>query len=213
MKSFYSSSVIYDILHTFGELTEEAQHNTKYAKWKAAYIHNCLKNGETPISGPMTSDNNTGEESNGLGSEGPEGSEAQQSLEDNENISTGTNENVTPVQTPDDNISPVNENEINRPTITPPTAEEILDNPNKLPSPPVEEEKPGGFEPFVPSAQPNPFYTSVLPVSDIQLTPDQMIKAQKFCKYAGSALNYDDVKTAIDNLHKALKLLTTGQES
>ena len=24
----------------------------KYAKWKATYIHNCLKNGETPIAGP-----------------------------------------------------------------------------------------------------------------------------------------------------------------
>ena len=34
----------------------EAQHNSKYAKWKAAYIHNCLKNGETPIAGPMPSE-------------------------------------------------------------------------------------------------------------------------------------------------------------
>ena len=25
----------------------------KYAKWKAAYINNCLKNGETPIPGPV----------------------------------------------------------------------------------------------------------------------------------------------------------------
>lgn len=25
----------------------------KYARWKATYIHNCLKNGETPQSGPV----------------------------------------------------------------------------------------------------------------------------------------------------------------
>lgn len=28
-------------------------HHQKYAKWKAAYIHKCLKNGETPVAGPV----------------------------------------------------------------------------------------------------------------------------------------------------------------
>lgn len=51
--------------------------------------------------------------------------------------------------------------------------------------------------------QPNP---------NVKLTADQMAKAQKYCKYAGSALNYDDVKSAIDNLEKALHLLSTGEE-
>ena len=53
VKAFYTSGIIYDLLQTFGELTEEVLHNRKYAKWKASYIHNCLKNGETPIPGPM----------------------------------------------------------------------------------------------------------------------------------------------------------------
>ena len=26
----------------------------KYAKWKAAYIHQCLQTGQTPIPGPLT---------------------------------------------------------------------------------------------------------------------------------------------------------------
>jgi len=34
----------------------QIENNRKYAKWKAAYIHNCLKNGETPISGPLPED-------------------------------------------------------------------------------------------------------------------------------------------------------------
>lgn len=38
-------------------------------------------------------------------------------------------------------------------------------------------------------------------------------KAMKFCKYASSALQYEDPTTAIDNLTKALKLLTTGKAS
>lgn len=39
---------------TFGELSEEATDKRKYSKFKAAYIHTCLKNGETPVPGPPT---------------------------------------------------------------------------------------------------------------------------------------------------------------
>jgi vacuolar protein sorting-associated protein VTA1 len=46
----------------------------------------------------------------------------------------------------------------------------------------------------------------------VKLNPEQMTKAQKYCKWAGSALSYDDVPTAITNLQKALKLLQTGQD-
>lgn len=31
----------------------QIEKNKKYAKWKAAYIHKCLRNGETPIAGPL----------------------------------------------------------------------------------------------------------------------------------------------------------------
>lgn len=44
------------------------------------------------------------------------------------------------------------------------------------------------------------------------LTTDQIQKAQKYSKYATSALNYDDVKTAVENLQKALNLLQFGKE-
>lgn len=50
-------------------------------------------------------------------------------------------------------------------------------------------------------------------VGNVVLNAEQMSKAQKYIKWAGSACNYDDVPTAIDNLHKALRLLTTGQDS
>ncbi|XP_037821866.1 vacuolar protein sorting-associated protein VTA1 homolog [Lucilia sericata] len=189
VKAFYSCGVIYDVLQTFGELSEEALHNRKYAKWKAAYIHNCLKNGEVPIPGPMQEQN-----------------------EDEENVNE-TNEgdetnNESPVDTePQDNAN-AESGESDRPTV-----EDILNNPDKLPSPPMEEEKPGGFEPFVPPAQPHPVYTVPQPAADLKITPEQMLKAQKYCKYAGSALNYDDVKTAIENLQKALTLLTTGVDN
>ena len=53
VKMFYSAGVLFDILETFGDLPPEAGHYRKYAKMKAAYIHNCLKNGETPVAGPL----------------------------------------------------------------------------------------------------------------------------------------------------------------
>ncbi|KAH8239377.1 hypothetical protein KR032_003737 [Drosophila birchii] len=199
VKAFYSSGVLYDILQTFGELSEEALHNRKYAKWKAAYIHNCLKNGETPIPGPL-----------------PDDDEAELEGEENANASADASpEDAAGAAAP----SPFQPEAPSSPpsNVTPPTAEEVLDNPNKLPSPPEDEEKPGGFEPYVPTGQPHPataatIYQPIVPVAGVQITPDQMITAQKYCKYAGSALNYDDVKTAIENLQKALKLLSTGSE-
>lgn len=53
VKAFYTAGFLMDVLTTFGEQTEEVQQNCKYAKWKAAYIHNCLRNGETPVPGPL----------------------------------------------------------------------------------------------------------------------------------------------------------------
>lgn len=213
MKAFYSSGVLYDILLTFGELSEEALHNRKYAKYKAAYIHNCLKNGETPIPGPFPDDEDTSE----LGGDAA-GGNTEDGAAGGSNDGAGTS--ATPPEDSPTELKPEDEQPVQpsspsppAPRITPPTAEEVLQNPNKLPSPPVEEEKPGGFEPYVPTAQPNAaIYQPIVPVAGVQITPDQMITAQKYCKYAGSALNYDDVKTAIENLQKALKLLSTGSE-
>jgi len=44
-----------DVLSVFGDVSEEITNTQKYAKWKATYIHNCMKNGETPIPGPTES--------------------------------------------------------------------------------------------------------------------------------------------------------------
>ena len=44
--------MLMDILTQFSELSDEVQHKRKYAKWKAAHIHACLKNGEKPHAGP-----------------------------------------------------------------------------------------------------------------------------------------------------------------
>lgn len=53
---------------------------------------------------------------------------------------------------------------------------------------------------------------NVFLLGDVRLTPEDFARAQKYCKYAGSALQYEDVGTAVQNLQKALRLLTTGRE-
>jgi vacuolar protein sorting-associated protein VTA1 len=83
----------------------------------------------------------------------------------------------------------------------------------RAPSPPREpEEKLHGFTPFDPSTSNIPIPSSANAAPD-SLSPEQLLKAQKYIKYAGSALTYDDVPTAIENLQKSLRLLTTGQDS
>lgn len=84
------------------------------------------------------------------------------------------------------------------------------------PVPYTPDPNPGGFVPYEPSGnnppQPLPLYGDSSSTTVAKLSPDQVAKAQKYCKWASSALNYDDVKTAIDNLRYALQLLQTGQD-
>jgi len=162
VKSFYSAGILFDVMPTFGEVTPEVAHYRKYSKMKAAYIHNCLKNGETPIAGPLV-----GEEEE---------------------------------DAPEANVQPV-----------PP--------PHLQPSQPPE----AHFQPYAPRPQdPSPappaqqFSSMDLgqPTSSggSTLSYDQITRAQKLCKFAISALDYQDTATAIDNLNKAIHLCKTGQE-
>ena len=57
----------------------------------------------------------------------------------------------------------------------------------------------------VPAAAPAAAVVPTQPSST--LSPEDSEKAQKYCRFAASALQYEDVKTAIENLHKALALL------
>ncbi|CAL8237135.1 unnamed protein product, partial [Boreogadus saida] len=66
IKSFYTSSLLFDVLSVFGELSEENIQQRKYARWKATYIHTCLKEGETPVAGPLAMEGEEGLLSVGL---------------------------------------------------------------------------------------------------------------------------------------------------
>lgn len=188
---------------TFGEPTEEVLQNRKYAKWKAAYIHRCLKEGETPIPGPMPG-----------GEEGEDG-------EGEEGGAGASGYNPTPQPPPPTmgftatGYDPIPPPEAYNPPGPQGGGSPVDINPDQLPTPPSEPTKPpGGFKPYVPPSN-APVETYELPAavaSNVSLTLEQTTMAQKYCKFASNSLNFGDLKSAVENLHKALRLIQTGQE-
>ncbi|XP_031608765.1 vacuolar protein sorting-associated protein VTA1 homolog isoform X2 [Oreochromis aureus] len=218
IKSFYTSSLLLDVLSVFGELSEENIQHRKYARWKATYIHNCLKNGETPQPGPigMGEDEEADEfGAEGFSSLGPShggsfrGGPPSQASEDQDHSSVpgpapgigfASGPGSAPSGPPTTNYNNIH---------IPPGAHAPANTPAELP-PPAEAVKPVPMPRSVPTVDPT--LLSAQQQGGVQLSPEDFTKAQKYCKYAGSALQYEDVGTAVQNLQKALKLLTTGKE-
>ncbi|KAK2181582.1 hypothetical protein NP493_391g01007 [Ridgeia piscesae] len=183
VKAFYTAGMLFDVLTTFGDLSEDLEKNRKYAKWKAAYIHKCLKNGETPVPGPVADElvepplhRNESHESGGF------------------NLEPGPSNNVpTPGghdQQPADDLPKVNPlpqyNPLPQIGVTAPSLQQL----------------PQSRDTWVPP--PNP--------AGVKLSSDDYQKAMKFSRYANSAMQYEDSASAIENLTKALNILTTGHE-
>ncbi|XP_022082110.1 vacuolar protein sorting-associated protein VTA1 homolog [Acanthaster planci] len=197
LKSFYKSGLLFDVMQTFGELSEDLQKTRKYAKWKVTYITGCQKRGETPHAGPLDEEGEEGAMAPGnisfpvppAGSSGASSFPPPAARQPPPGPST---------QQPDPAYPPVNQNLI----------------PPGMHAPPTTPEQPGMYQGGIPGPQPTP------PSIDGQtsnkgypkLSTDDFTKAQKYCKYAGSSLQYDDIPTAVDYLEKALRLLKTGKE-
>ncbi|KAM4693871.1 vacuolar protein sorting-associated protein VTA1 homolog [Discoglossus pictus] len=194
IKSFYTASLLLDTLTVFGELTEENVQHRKYARWKATYIHNCLKNGETPESGPI-------------------GMEGEDYDEDNEEYYSSSQANQGPERSGSTYIPGGNMPTSNYTGIQiPPGAHAPANTPAEVPH----NAGVGGNTITQPTPQNipavDPSLYNAKSQGDVRLTPEDFARAQKYCKYAGSALQYEDVGTAVQNLQKALKLLLSGRE-
>lgn len=179
VQSFFTAGLLYDVLTVFGELSEEAMQNRKYAKWKAAYIHNCLKNGETPVPGPLKTDEDDAEFDKNVD---------QESTEPYDNSST--------IPKPEQRGSALDSDELGSPK------DVDADDATVDPTSGRTVQRSGSTD------------HSLTPRMEggVELSLEQIGKAQKLIKWAGSALNYDDVPTAVLNLQKAIHLLTTGKE-
>lgn len=216
IKSFYSASLLLDVLSVFGELSEENIQHRKYARWKATYIHNCLKSGETPQAGPIGMDED--EEAGEFGAEGFSGPSHGGSFrggpppnsyqDQDQDLGPGPGPGIGFTPSPGSGASGPPTTNFNNIHI-PPGAHAPANTPAEVP-PPTEAVKPVPLPRSVPTVDPT--LLNAQQQGGVQLSPDDFSKAQKYCKYAGSALQYEDVGTAIQNLQKALKLLTTGKE-
>ncbi|KAF9978445.1 hypothetical protein BGZ73_002341 [Actinomortierella ambigua] len=98
------------------------------------------------------------------------------------------------------------------PPVLPPSAPGGLAQPP--PSAPLQQPPPPQQAPLThpyhspsPYQQPSPALGSVTPTVPMVLDPAVSAQVQKHCKWTISALTYDDVPTAIENLEKALALL------
>ncbi|XP_065819992.1 vacuolar protein sorting-associated protein VTA1 homolog isoform X1 [Labrus bergylta] len=219
IKSFYSASLLLDVLSVFGELSEENIQHRKYARWKATYIHNCLKNGETPQAGPMGMDEDG--EADEYGAEGfsaqgfshggsVRGGPPSDTYEDQDRgLGPGPAPGIgfSPGPGPGASGAPNTNSNYNNIHI-PPGAHAPANTPAELPPPSAV--KPVPVPRSLPSVDPT--LLNAQQQGGVHLSPEDFTKAQKYCKYAGSALQYEDVGTAIQNLQNALKLLTTGKE-
>ncbi|CAB1342888.1 unnamed protein product [Coregonus sp. 'balchen'] len=231
----------------------------KYARWKATYIHNCLKSGETPQAGPDGYEEETYDEEYGAeGGGGPSYQSSQPAQPQSPPHSQpgfgdpdqgpgsmgGPPYPQGPGSMGGPPYPPTNYNNIHIPpgahcpANTPagvawqavvPEVCPSLGLPGftlrgflfSLPLKIKAKAKPGvraGGEPIKPVPVPrsipavDPSLLSATQEVDVRLTPEDYTRAQKYCKYAGSALQYEDVGTAVQNLQKALNLLTTGKE-
>ncbi|KAI8929796.1 Vta1 like-domain-containing protein [Entophlyctis helioformis] len=231
-KTFLAASIFLELLKTFGELDPEIQQKIKYAKFKAADIIKALKEGRTPTPGPPGGDpadqTNVGAAA-ASSAPGPMSPMQTQQLEDpsipiDPRFLPATAAAQTPLAQP--HLEP-GFNQQHQQHQQPPAA--ALDSgPSSLemPTPPVHFPPPGHYanlphlrQPPVPQyghpiAPPPsvPVYSPSAPDYGNPAAIDEralqvMTQAQKHAKFAVSALQYEDVPTAIDNLQKALAML------
>lgn len=205
IKAFLTSSQLMDVLTTFGELSEEIAKSRQYARWKAFYINKCIQNGETPIAGPLPEEGEEGAppapSGPGFGFENVAGPSVPPS-----NMTFSTDGGLFPApgahappSTPQD---PPRTGQYQQPGGSSyPAPSPSQPGPSSRPAPPAA----AAAASFDWKPPPNP--------GGVQLTSMQYQKGIKYCKFASSAMQYEDSETAIENLTKALKLLTTGVDS
>ncbi|XP_022918763.1 vacuolar protein sorting-associated protein VTA1 homolog [Onthophagus taurus] len=203
VKAFYTSGILFDTLNQFGEISEDIEQKRKYAKWRAAYIHNCLKEGLVPTPGNVTVILSPEDERYS-------GFVSKEELDRMKGI-LPPDSDANGFQPPasflfEDRPRPFDSNSPSTSVPATPSSDVAGANVPSLPDVPSDSVFPQPVFPTVAPTLPPPTSGSVT------LSPDSMEKAQRYCKLANSALTYDDVKTAIDNLQKALSLLQYGEE-
>ncbi|CAD5229354.1 unnamed protein product [Bursaphelenchus okinawaensis] len=220
IKAFYAAGHLFDVLAEFGEPDDAVLNNRKYAKWKATYINNCLKNGETPVSGPPPSSKDEDDELmrqliqvDDIKPTPPPRSSPPNSANTNVADSQKFGWSDIPFEGP---FSSPNSNTYNQPATNSPYPTpysqpgsqypgQFFNQPFNQPNQPSYAPQP--YQPPAAQPQSNPSSTTSLQSSSSKVSLENNLEARRFCKMACSALDYEDAKTAIEFMEKALAVL------
>lgn len=227
---------------SFTYLPKQIEGKMKYAKWKAVEIDRCLKNGITPTPGPpggfddpndlaappiQPPPGNYGDQPGPSGSyygdqPGPSGGYQEQP---EPTVSYGYQPGPSNPQPQEIGfglaqpqpqeigfgLPPVVSSEPSPQPLLPPEIKPVpkpRQDPHPTPPQPAVRHNPNPTPP-----QPVTSYESPPPrVGSVNLGPAETAKAQKYCKFASSAIEYDDIEGALEYLAKATRLLQTGKE-
>ena len=199
-KLFYVSSVFIEILNQFGPVEQDVGEKQRYAAWRGAELSGCARDGRVP---PPPPDDTRGGGGGGGGggadetkSEGANGTESQrEETTDGDGVGDGDEtdkgEPSAPAWLPPAPHHPVSPP--SAPPMSPPTARAFAH------APPTVVARAGAPPP--PNLPPPNYNTDDISVA-------RVADAQMHAKFAVSALAHEDVHTAVDNLKKALALLT-----
>lgn len=211
---FFMAIMLFETMSVFGALSDELQQRAKYAKFKAAYIQKCIKTGQTPKPGPIdNTDLDGGEQTNQPPALAP--SPMQQNFS-SEPGPPSSSQDFTFISNPSPNPPP---------STTWPSTGGNQGSPLVLPETPDKDKigsgttndnsrRPVGYQFVTSPTNPKPTIsgTKYQAINGAPLAVNDMLMSQKYCKFATSALQYDDIKTAVANLEKALSLLKTGEK-
>ena len=229
VKIYYTAGMLFDVLTTFGELDESLEKARKYAKWKSTYIHNCLKNGETPMAGPPGEQEKPNESSGG-GSMDRGGGGALDppnpapTMQDFGFPQIPQNTNPPPQQPPGGGYSTASYPDPSQggggyqssqnygfqqyPQQPPHQQPQQHHQPTPPPRPSVQPNPAQHYQShpgMPPSMQSSSSHTNIASASDLKL--EDFIEARKFLKFAMSAIDYEDGPAAIENMLKSIRVL------
>ena len=195
-KLFYVASVFIEILNQFGPIDEDVGEKQRYAAWRGAELSGCARDGRVPPAPPDDTRGGGGGGANATESEGANDTEPRDETTNGDGAETDKGEPSAPAWLPPAPHHPVSPP--SAPPMSPPTARAFADAPPTAVGGP----RTGPPPPNLPPPNYNTDNISVARMAD----------AQMHAKFAVSALAHEDVHTAVDNLKKALALLTDDKK-
>ncbi|KAL5263882.1 hypothetical protein ACHWQZ_G005081 [Mnemiopsis leidyi] len=210
IKTFYTASLLFELLTLFDALSEENAYQKKYAQWKATYLERCRRSGEQPVPGPALHDQEQGGQDSS-DQPGSSGVDAQPEQPPQPSYDPQPQPTYNPPTQPSYPPAQPAYNPPTQPAYNPPAQPAY----NPPPQPTYNQPAPAASSQPAVTGVTNPGAGELLRLDCTQFTNldyHQIERIQKLCRFAGSALNYQDYKTTLDNLQRAINLIRVGRE-